>query len=154
MPQTTSLPILLTLDELLYNLLCLTTASVHIVSLYPQRLYQCSPLCHMTAQCPHEAWNVTDHSFTPGQHNIFIKFFHAVETFVVILWVKLQEADGTGTLLTWGVPKQNHFCLWETKPSPPQLLKKPWIKYCYFKRMRKGGSLWGFWMMITITFAS
>lgn len=39
MSETTSLPILLTLDELLHNLFCLTTASVHIVSLYPQRLF-------------------------------------------------------------------------------------------------------------------
>lgn len=63
----------------------------------------------MTAQCPYEARNVTDHSFTPGQRNIFIKLFHAVETFVVILWVKLQEADGMGTLFTGGIPEQIHF---------------------------------------------
>lgn len=63
----------------------------------------------MTAQCPHEAGNVTDHSFAPGQHDPFIQFLHALETFVLILWVKLQEADGMGTLFTWGVPKHIHF---------------------------------------------
>lgn len=71
----------------------------------------------MTAQCPHEARNVTDCRFTPGQHNRFIQFFHAVETFVVILWVKLQEADGMGALLTQRVPKHIHF-VYEGQTQP------------------------------------
>lgn len=93
--EATSFTILPTLDELLYNLFCLTTASVHILSLSlsPQTLLM--PHFATRQQCPHEAQNVTDHSFTPGQHNIFIKFFRA-EAFVVVLWVRPQRDRWNG----------------------------------------------------------
>lgn len=108
--ETTSVTTLLTLDEPLYNLFCLTTASVHIPSLFIPKdsinAAHCAAWQH-NAHTRHKMSQITalhlaNIIYSP---NSFKQWKHLL----LFCGSSHTEADGMGTLFTCEVPKPIHF---------------------------------------------
>lgn len=107
--ETTSFTILPTLDELLYNLFCLTTASVHILSLSlsPKTLL-------MQPAVPHDSSAHTRHEMSQITALHLANIIYSSNSFeqkhlLLFCGSSRTETDGTGTLFTCEVPKPIHF---------------------------------------------
>lgn len=108
--EPTSLTILLTLDELLYNLFCLTTASVHILSLFIPKDSINAAHCaawQRNAHMRHEMSQITALHLA----NIIYSSnsFKQWKRLLLFCGSSHTEADGMGTLFTCEVPKPIHF---------------------------------------------